>query len=151
MARIAAAERKRLGAYLLLPGLALLIIGGYFAFRELRFRLVALPATGKYTDEGGTPVAENKVVFTYYITFQAKEGGSYQFVESGVQNQLPEGKELSVLYDPFDPQNARLPSRDGWYLPRSLGPAGLLFTILGVVLIRSRRAPISPSPSPAKA
>ncbi|MEI6430645.1 MAG: DUF3592 domain-containing protein [bacterium] len=133
-----AAEGKRLGIYLLIPGLALLMTAGYIAFRELRFRTVAVPAIGKYTDEGGSPVGGGRTIFTYYITYKSQGGGSYQFIESGVTEQLPEGKPLDILYDPSDPKEARLSTRDGWYLPRNLGPAGFLFTMLGFVLIRRR-------------
>ncbi len=67
-----AAEGKRLGIYLLIPGLALLMTAGYIAFRELRFRTVAVPAIGKYTDEGGSPVGGGRTWNDYARNYQMK-------------------------------------------------------------------------------
>ena len=140
------AEQRRLGLYLALPGIVCLLFTGYLAFQELRYRAVAVPAVGKYTDEGGTPVGGDRVMFTYYITFQAKEGGSYQFVESGVDHQLQEGKPIPVLYDPADPKNARMAERNIWDGKFLLAPAGLLFVCLGTTLTRRK----VPAPSVAE-
>ena len=129
-------ERRRLGFYLLLPGLICLGLAAYWTAKELRFRATALPAVGKYTDEGGSPTSNGGISFAYFITFQAQSGGSYQFMESGVDRQLEEGKPIPVLYDPADPKNARMAARNVWGLEFLLAPAGLLFTMLGAVLTR---------------
>jgi len=140
---------RRIGVYMLLPGLAFLAIGGAIALREAWFHLRAASATGKFTDEGGEQVGPDKYIFTYYITFNTPEGKKVEFVESGLDHQLKEGAPLSILYNPSHPDDARLATRDGWDLPRRLLPVGLLFSCLGLVLTR-RKLGAAPLPLPVE-
>jgi hypothetical protein len=138
-------QLMRIGVYILLPGLLFLAVGGAIALREAWFKARAQAATGKFTDEGGEQVGPDRYIFTYYVTFNTPQGKKVEFVEAGLDHQLEEGKPLAILYNPSDPQDARLATRDGWDLPRRLLPVGLLFSCLGLVLTR-RKPPVVPLP-----
>jgi Protein of unknown function (DUF3592). len=141
-------DRARAVAQLLLvPGVVCLLIGGYFGASELRFHSRAHRASGTLIDEFGFrnhQKREESYDFLYNIDFTTRDGKKVNFQDESVGVQLPWGKPVEVLYDPADPENARLASRERMYLPKRLLPPGLLFCLLGGLLLRWRRmdAPI---------
>jgi hypothetical protein len=145
MKNLLAFSLRRIGIYILLPGLVFLAVGGAIALREGWFKIRAQAATGKFTDEGGEQVGPDRYIFTYYVTFNTPEGKKVEFVESGLDHQLEEGKPLAILFNPSNPQDARLATRDGWDLPRRLLPVGLLFSCLGLVLTRRKPNRVTPA------
>jgi hypothetical protein len=125
-------------------GFVLLVLGAVTLVRTLQFVSGAEHATGTVVELSRSSDSEGTVTFHPVVRFTTAEGRTVEFVSS-TGSSPPDhsaGDRVEVLYDPDDPQDARLTGFfDLWLLPLVFGVMGLGFSAAALFVIRSTRAP----------
>jgi len=127
----------------LVLGVGALIAAVVTLVLTLRFVAGAERATGTVIDLSRETDSEGAVVFYPILRFTTAEGRTLEFRSSTGSSFPPQpGDRVEVLYDPDDPQDARLSGFfDVWGLPIVLGFLGTVFTAVSVVFLRRTRGP----------
>lgn len=129
---------------LLLLGIGLLVGCGFAIWSEIKFRRIAIETDGRVVDmirstsrdrDGRTSV-NYKPVFVYHLP-----DGKEIRVEGGVASNPPccrVGDPVRVRYDPAHPARAAMTGfTDSWLVASILGGMGLIFTLIGITIVRA--------------
>jgi hypothetical protein len=144
------------GAVFAVVGLVLAGVGGVIGYSTYSFQQTAERATGTVVDldvRWGSHKSRSTSRAEYPVVEFEAGGEWYTFRSAVTSTSHPEiGDEVSVLYDPADPADARL---DGGLLNHVLelifGGIGVLFAVVGSsLLVRGlrRRRPTAPPAAP---
>ncbi len=126
----------RLVGSLIVPLLGAVFLGlaGWWGWEAWAFVKRATPAQGKidrleqheYTRRSGG-ITRKRVAYHPVFTFQDAKGASHTVVSSSGSGrpQYEAGAQVPVLYDPAEPQNARIDSfSEFWLFPIAFGGIG---------------------------
>lgn len=130
-------------------GLIFCAIGSYWAWETLGFLRTAKSAVGRVdrfetrvSSREGTGTTRRTTTYAPVFTFRDEQGKDYTVTSNTGQNHAAydRGQEVTVLYDPADPERARIHSfTQMWLLPVIFGSAGVAFLIVGLVMRPKRR------------
>lgn len=131
-------------------GLIFCTIGSYWAWENLSFMRTAKSTLGKVdrfetraSSRVGTGNSGRRTTtYAPVFTFRDEQGKDYTVTSSTGQNRAAyeRGEEVTVLYDPADPERARIHSfTQMWLLPVIFGSAGVAFLVVGLVMRPKRR------------
>lgn len=130
-------------------GLIFCAIASYWAWETLDFMRTAKMTEGRVdrfetrsSTRGEGRDARRMTTYAPVFTFRDARGRDYTVTSSTGQNRAAyeRGEEVTVLYDPADPERARIHSfTQMWLLPTIFGSAGVAFLIVGLVMRPKRR------------
>lgn len=113
-----------------------LLVGGVIAFvYTKRFVSGAERATGTVIDLSSRTDSDGDVTYHPVVRFTTAEGRTVQFVSSSGSSPASEseGDRVEVLYDPDDPEDAKLSGFfDLWLWPLALGGLGGMAVFFGL-------------------
>jgi Protein of unknown function (DUF3592) len=129
-------------------GVLLLVVGAVVALFTARFIAGAERADGTVVDlvlsDSGDDEDDQDVVYRPVVRFTTAEGRAVEFVSS-LGSSPPshsKGDSVEVLYDPDDPNDARLSDfLDLWFDALLAGGLGLGFTVVAAYVLRRTRGP----------
>ena len=130
-------------------GLIFFGIGAFWAWETLGFVRIAKSTVGKVdrfetraSSRGGTGAARRTTTYAPVFTFRDERGKNYTVTSNTGLNRAAydRGQEVTVLYDPADPERAQIHSfTQMWLLPTIFGAVGAGFLIVGLVMRPKRR------------
>jgi hypothetical protein len=125
----------------LVLGVVFLVVAVVTFVLTLRFVAGAERVTGTVTDVSRETDSEGEVLFYPVVRFTTAEGRTLEFRSSTGSSSPPQpGDRVEVLYDPDDPQDARLSGFfDVWLLPIVFGFIGVVASTVSLVAIRRTR------------
>ena len=113
-----------------------LLVGGAIAFVHTeRFVSGSERATGTVIDLSSRTDSDGDVMYHPVVRFTTAEGRTVQFVSGTGSSPASqsEGDSVEVLYDPDDPQDAKLSGFfDLWLWPFALSALGVAFLVFGL-------------------
>ena len=119
-------------------GAAMLAGGAYARYTTAQEIRAFLPAEGVVTANiASRSGRNNSLTYAAQVRFTAQDGSTVTFKEGFSANPPAHqvGDKLKVLYDPGNPQNARIDDfMNTWFLPLLLGGIGLIFGLVAVSL-----------------
>jgi hypothetical protein len=119
-------------------GLAMLAGGAYARYTTAAEIRTFLPADGVVVGNiASRSGRNNSTTYAAQVRFTAQDGSTVTFKEGFSANPPAHqvGDKVKVLYEPGNPQNARVDDfMNGWFLPLLLGGMGLIFGLVGVSL-----------------
>jgi len=129
-------------------GVVFIAIGVLTASGARRFLATAAAAEGRivdYTADRDLSDDDDQVMYTPVIEFTTSDERVLRFTAGTSSSSRPAvGRQVTVLYDPAQPERARLKSWAAlWMLPVIFGGMGAVLAVLGVTLgivLRPRRA-----------
>jgi hypothetical protein len=129
--------------FFLVLGVVFLVVAVVTLVLTLRFVAGAEHATGTVIDLSRETDSEGEVVFYPIVSFTTAKGRTLEFRSSTSSSFPPQpGDRVEVLYDPDDPQDARLSGFfDVWLLPIVFGFIGTVASAVSLVFIRRTRGP----------
>lgn len=128
----------------LVIGVVLLVVCPIFFVRTLQFVAGAERVTGTVIDLSRESDSEGTVTFYPVVRFTTADGRTVEFVSSSGSSPPSEsvGDRVEVLYDPDDPQDARLTGFFHlWLWPLILGVMGAMFSAVALFVMRATRGP----------
>lgn len=129
--------------FFLAVGVVLLVVAAVTLVLTLRFVAGAERTTGTVISLSRETDSEGQVVFHPRVRFTTAQGRALEFRSSSGSSSPPRlGDRVEVLYDPDDPQDARLSGFFGlWGLPIVSGFIGVVMTSVALVFLWRTRGP----------
>ena len=136
---------KLIGFIFALIGAVQIIIGGFIMYLDLSFSQSAVKTQGTVVEIVERTGSKTGKQYYPVIEFRCDMGQRYTFEGDGVssQSEYQTGKPVPVLYDPKDPNDAKLEGGHELILMGSIfGGIGLVFGTIGAIflIIHFRRA-----------
>ena len=125
-------------------GILLLVLTPVMVVRTAQFLAGAERTDGTVVDLSRSKDSEGSVTFSPVVSFTTAEGRTVEFVSSSGSSSPShsEGDRVEVLYDPDDPNDARLSGfLDLWFGSLVVGVLGAAFTVFSAVVLWHMRKP----------
>jgi Protein of unknown function (DUF3592) len=123
-------------------GVVLLVVTAVLVVLTVRFVAEAERADGTVVALDRVEDEDDADLYYPVVKFTTADGRTIEFRSSSGSSppSHSEGDSVEVLYDPDDPQDARLSGfMDLWFAPLVCAALGTVFTAIGVYIVRPRR------------